>query len=525
MTRDQITTLVTKTVGQEDATSVALCNDYVQRAYEMVWNAELWRDTVTIDQTATVSAGTNSVNLPSGFERVVSLQLLSGGIPLGFLDPTTPTFLLQTNPTALTAQGIPTAYEEFVHTDGVKKIRLFPVPNATYTLMMVGKRTCPTLGGSDSLQIRNIDNAVIALATADMYTKLRHLAKAGEMVKKAGAAIEAARVIEAQGSNQPRQAKNLTVAGNSLVEMADAVCSRCNTLTLNDSLLARDFIRRNYQLLWDAELWPESLTAIRKNSTGEYVILPEYIERVIAVRPTDDATYELPIADLSLYLQLYPQIFEETAEAMAYSTLTAVAVHTLPATAEKLTFVSTSTADKSNIKLRGESGTNERTETITLNGTTPVTSTFTYTVPLTIAKGVTAGDVSVTGFTSSTLFQTLLAAERERKHMRLWLKPAPGTVDETLIIGKRKITPLDTDEDTPLLRKSANVLIYGAVADMFDHLGKPAEADNARKKAAVAMQVLKEGELKQNARQPRVIPSVEASYSYDGNWLSKAIYG
>src|ERR1044072_3919335 len=151
MTRDQIVSIVTKTVGQEDATSVSLCNDYVQRAYEMCWNAELWRDTVTIDSTATIAQGTNTFNLPSGFDRIVSIQLLSSGVPVGFLDPTTSTFILQSEKDALTTQGVPTKYEEFVHTDGVKKVRVFPVPNAAYTFTISGKRTCPTLGASDSL--------------------------------------------------------------------------------------------------------------------------------------------------------------------------------------------------------------------------------------------------------------------------------------------------------------------------------------------------------------------------------------
>ena len=521
MTRDQITTLVTKTVGQEDATSVSLCNDYVQRAYEMVWNAELWRDTVTIDQTATTSAGTNTVNLPSGFERVVSVQLLSGGTPLGFLDPTTATILLQTNPTALTVQGVPTAYEEFVHTDGVKKIRLFPIPNATYTLMMVGKRACPVLTGSDSIQIRNVDNAVIAFVMADMYTKLRHLAKAAEMAKKGGAALESARVIEVQGSNQPRRANKLTVSGDSLDEMVKAVCSRCNVWTEEYVSLVQDFLRRNYKLLWDAELWPESVIISSHNSDGRFLVLPEYFDRVIAVRPNPTSNYELSILDAGLIMQLYPQLFEEEAAAIAYSTVPPVAVHTLPVSDEKLTFVSSSASDKTDIFVRGESVGVERSETVTLNGTTPVDTVYNYEVPLTIAKTLTTGTVSVTGKVSLTTFQTLLPAERERKHMRLLLYPAPGTVETALVVGKRKITPLVSNEDTPALRNAANVLIYGAVADMFDHMGKPAEAENARKKSAVAMQVLKDGELKQNARQPRVVPSVESYYSYSENWLVK----
>lgn len=285
MTRDEIVSLVTATVGQTDSASVTLCQTYVQRAIEMVWNADLWRDTVTIDTSPTVTAGTNTFNLPAGFDRIVSLQLLSAGVPVGYLDPTTSTFILQTEPTALTVQAVPTKYEEFVHTDGTKKVRVFPLPNASYSFTLSGKRTCPTLAGSDALQIRNVDNAVIALATSDMYTRLRHLGKAAEMAKKAGAFIEEAKSIEHAQSNQARVSKTPTVTTNTFAELIDAVCAKAGRYTPDDVILARNFLKRRYRFIWDKFMWRDTIVSATASTTNgvDYIATPAAIERVTAV--------------------------------------------------------------------------------------------------------------------------------------------------------------------------------------------------------------------------------------------------
>jgi hypothetical protein len=313
MTRDQITTLVTQTVGQIDPTSIAICNDYVQRAYEMCWNAHLWRDTVTIDSTASVTAGTNTFTLPSGFDRIVSIEMLFSGTVIGLLDPTTTTFILQTEPTSLltTNPGTPKKYEEFVHTDGTRKVRIFPYPDNNYTFVISGKRTCPTLSGSSELQIRNIDNAVIALATADMYTRLRQLGKAGEMAKKAGAFIQEALDIETAQSNQPRVAKATTVTTNQFSELIDAVCARVGTWTPDNVLLVRNFIKRRYRMIWDTHLWRESVTTAAVNAVSgqNYIVMPTGLERAISI--TVEGKFLDPI-DASYLMQVDPSIFSRS---------------------------------------------------------------------------------------------------------------------------------------------------------------------------------------------------------------------
>lgn len=480
-----------------------LAKDFIRRNYRRVHDANLWKDTVSNTTANTVNAQA-WISMPAGLQRVISLSLGDQ-----MLEPIESTTLIQTDPGILTRSGKPQFFEEYDNA-GTKLIRLLPIPDAVYALNIVGKKTVGTLATeAETIPIRNVGNVIIDAACADMFGVIGNKEQAAAYAASYEKGLRSAIELEDKQTFQARAAKPLTVAGDSLSEMTDSVCAKCGTWTQESRILAREFLRRNYQMLWDAELWPESVVLAKVNSDGAQIILPEYFERVLSVRPNADAGYELTPADVPLYMQINPQIFEEESDAWAYSTLTPVAVHTLPPTNEKLIFVSTSAADKGPVFVRGENLGSEVSETITLNGASNVVSGYTYDVPLTISKGITTGTIHVTGQTSAVALQSLLPAWRERKHMRLWLQPAPGVSEQALIIGKRKSTPLVSDEDTPMLRKAANALISSASADMFDHLGKGKEAEYCRQRAAAALQILKDGELNQNARQPRVIPYVE----------------
>ena len=91
-----------------------------------------------------------------------------------------------------------------------------------------------------------------------------------------------------QQANQPRRTKATTVAGNSLAEMTDAVCTICGQWTPEYRLIIREFLRRNYQTMYDMFLWPESLVMVRVPYTTEQVVMPHYIDKVLGVRGTTD---------------------------------------------------------------------------------------------------------------------------------------------------------------------------------------------------------------------------------------------
>ena len=73
---------------------------------------------------------------------------------------------------------------------------------------------------------------------------------------------------------------------------------------------------------------------VRVPYVTEQVVMPHYIDKVLGVRGTNDM--RMFPADAVLFLDITPSTFDEIGEPMAYTTLTPVAVPTLPATTTRL---------------------------------------------------------------------------------------------------------------------------------------------------------------------------------------------
>ena len=241
--------------------------------------------------------------------------------------------------------------------------------------------------------------------------------------------------------------------------------------------------------------------------------------------------------EISYLFAVSPNVFEQTGTPLSMSILTPVAVGTLPlAPPEGLLIASSNGQDTGKrVFIRGESGGIEVTEEVILEApaTTPVTTRFSYDVPLTIAKPQTKGDVPVHGVSTAQLYQFLPADERERKHQRIWLLPAPTNPPEfspsttidcedgVLVLGKRQITPLRTDEDTPIITGAQGVLIAAAAADLFTRLGNDNSANIYRTRADSSAKVLLNENTDQSAYSPKIVPMVEPyalGAGFEGCW-------
>ncbi len=500
-------------VGQTDQTSKDICDDFVNARYRMIFDSFPWLDSqITVN--VALDSGENVKAMPEGMERIISIRSNEDT----FLDPVSPSQLIQTDPTIFERAGLPTVYFENYDTTEGQQITFYPTPGAGASLMIVGKRTLPDLSsGADFPIIRNIDNVLIAYAMGDMLERQRQYGKAKLKFDEAGALLQAAQALETSQTNKPRASKPLTNAGNSLAELTDAVCARVGEFGLESIILIKDFLRRNYQRVCNICNWPELSVIATVNSDGSEVILPPYFDRVIAIR-VDANLGGLAPTEAGLYFGISPTIFEQTGTAVGFSYLTPVGVAALPPTREKLSFVSAWGTDTQSVFVMGELRGSEVSETVTLNGNVPVLTLNEYDTPITVAKEITRGDVTVTGETSGVQLVRILAAERERKHMRIWLQPTPeATV--CLVLGKRNIKPLVQNEDTPLLRDIQGILIAAASADMFAKMGKDKSASDAREEADSALKIMVDLETNQGAYSACVVPDVEP-YGYDNGYYS-----
>jgi hypothetical protein len=198
MTRDEISSFVTNKLGVSDSTSVTRCNDFIQRRFQMIYDADLWKDTPKANIATTVDT-TGILAYPAGIDRIIRVR--SHGDHA--LIPVTSDFLIGYDPTIFERTGDPVYYEEYNDSTAsyAKKIRVFPIPSSSISpvsLLIVGKMTCPTLAGSDSpsTYVRGIDNCLCAYTQGDMLQRLRQYTKANALYQEAGALLQEMRDVE-----------------------------------------------------------------------------------------------------------------------------------------------------------------------------------------------------------------------------------------------------------------------------------------------------------------------------------------
>ena len=513
MTLSEMASYVCDLLTLSDDRSLELCRNFINRRYDMIYSTFPWKD-AEMTSTDTLAANENKIVLPDGMDMVIAIRAGES-----FLDPVTTSELIQTDPGIFERAGHPTVYQELTDDDGLKKIQVHPTPKMDTPLMIVGKRALVQLiEENDAPILRGVDNVLIAFAHRDMLQRGKQYGKAKEVLEEASQLLKEAQNLETQQSNQPRQSKNLTVSGNSLSEMTDAVCARTGKWGQDDIVFAKDCLRRQYRRLWDACNWAQATVVARVTNDGSEVILPNYFDKVISVR-VDANLPELQVAEPALYFAVNPAIFEQTGFATSFSYLTPVGVKFLPPLQEKLSFVSTSASDVDAMFVMGELNGSEVSETVELTGTVAVSTRNKYDTPITVAKPTTTGNVSVYGASSGALLETIPFNERERKHIRIWIQPVPDAT-ECLVLGKRKINPLVTDSDTPLLTNVSDILIMSAAADVFSKAGVDKSAKDMRDQASGAMNSLVGQETLQGAFSSRIIPDVEVS-NYDYYTLTK----
>jgi hypothetical protein len=435
-----------------------------------------------------------------------------------YLDPVDSVMLTQYDPTIFERTGDPTCYEEIANstTPSTKQIKVFPTPSRSTDMLIVGIRKWVALSAdSDVVVPRGIDNAIIALALSDALIRLRNYAKSDQKLQAGKQLLADAIAAERARANFPRRTKPLTVAGNSLAELTDAVAARTNQWTPESTVLIKEYLRRNYQRIYDSFLWAESVVVARVSTDGQQIIFPEYFQEVISVRLDDNSTASLVPADVALYFRIAPNIFETIGTSVNFSKLTAVATRILSPGREALTLKSTNPADICNVFIRGEESGHEASETVVLQGITTVNTVHTYDTVLTFSKPQTVGEIILTGAASSVELQRLLPNERERKQIRVWIQPNQATQDpatKLLALGKRTIQPLVQDEDTPIIRNIQDALITAACSNILAATDKTA-SDSFMAQSQAAVSALIDLERKQGANLQRIIPYVDPGYA------------
>lgn len=203
MTKSNIANYVGEKVHSTDDDSQSVFKTFVDRRYEMIWNAELWRESLgTVSQT--VASGVDTVSLSTTMDFPVSAYWDEREIT-----PVDYQRVFQMNPALLAETGTPTDFIVLPKTTTASgtysQIKLLRIPDNAKTLLVLGKLYVTELGDNDSPMLSGVDNTLVAFVEADALEYLQQYAKAQAKLQEAAAHLQLMRDMEKHQSARVQQ--------------------------------------------------------------------------------------------------------------------------------------------------------------------------------------------------------------------------------------------------------------------------------------------------------------------------------
>jgi len=231
----------------------------------------------------------------------------------------------------------------------------------------------------------------------------------------------------------------------------------------------RDVISR-YE--WEELIINQSLTA---SATVSAYALDADVGNIMFINDVTNGCYLAGNTEQQFYEEHY-DTFDDTGTPERYFTKYDV-VKAQPASAEKPTVKSSSASDTTqSILLRGISSNAEVYETISLNGTTAVTASNSYTRITGISKSSsTTGFISIMHNNESTLFSLMSRELLESQYRQLHIHPIPTGDIVYHIKAVRRILELSQTYDYPVI-DVADTIELGAIADSWRYKRQFAKA-------------------------------------------------
>jgi hypothetical protein len=214
MNLENMASFICNKVGRPDAASVSSCKGFLARRYELIWDSQLWKDslnTVTIP----VAAGTQDITLGATIDRVVAVRWETNA-----LSPVQHEAVYYIDPTLFDKSGTPASFVIMPASTSLGSvIRLVQKPAKDGTITVLGKRKVTAIASSgstvqrtltepsDSPFLRGIDHSLLAFAEGDMLTRERQYGKAQLVYGEASSTLRVAYNLE-----MGQQASEVTVS-------------------------------------------------------------------------------------------------------------------------------------------------------------------------------------------------------------------------------------------------------------------------------------------------------------------------
>ena len=226
----------------------------------------------------------------------------------------------------------------------------------------------------------------------------------------------------------------------------------------------------------------------------------ENTERVIFVKDRTNESYLEVITEQDFLVNYYDDLDTSGQPEVCY--LKSEPVASQPGSAEAI-IVKSSTTDTATVFVRGITSTGGETyESLTLNGTTAVTASNSYTNILGISKSAaTAGKITVYDNDGASIIAELSPETLASRYKILNIHPTPTAGATMELRTKRRVTPLSQDYDYPVIEDVEDILELGAQADAWKYKRQFAKATALE----TQYQIAKMDRIHHEVAQPNII--------------------
>ena len=299
---------------------------------------------------------------------------------------------------------------------------------------------------------------------------------------------------------------NQAVAKAGLAEV-DAVPNNLYTLALS-------FLNRKYETIWDAYPWrAEKQIGLSVSASAATLIFPQEVDTVMSLYTTDQPLSPLNEVIMARYA---PSSFDDTAST-PYNFFnkpdSPVAVQPTAATA--ITVLSDSASDTSKtVRLFGTVSDVETYEDITLNGTTPVAGSKSFTELTSISKPLTTGRITIRDSGANEL-GTIPAWAYKGAYRRIQLYPAPEAAITLYVIATRRFPRLTSDDDTIMLTKCEDALFSYLMSELYEYSNDLNNMQLNEAKGAQLLNVALDSERDRDSEDNRCLPAYGMFYDAD----------
>lgn len=266
---------------------------------------------------------------------------------------------------------------------------------------------------------------------------------------------------------------------------------------------ALDSLNRVYEKVYNIYPWDNiklfDVSVTQAANTGT-VVLPSNVDLIRAFRIGVDVLK--PAHEIRVN-EFVPDLIENgDGTPVGYMYLPDSPVATQPASASLITLVSTSAADTGTnfpIHIEGTVSGEDDEEELDLSGTTPVTTTKSFTDIRKIVKPLTTGRITISDAVPATL-GTIAPWDLEGQNKQVQLVPTPDSEKIITLQCTRRFERLVSDNDASVIPEADGALIDLLIAELLEAEEQEDRAQYYRAKATETLDLLSTKDLQNQAR-------------------------